>query len=112
MNRPFPDDEFHVFRHEDKLETILFSRIPCMFRHTPADFDRPQAAEEMAAETRRDVSQRFWGFASRSLARWLKRDVSAIRLPDNTNDLEEKLWAGVRASFTTALEQDDNAETA
>jgi hypothetical protein len=35
----------------------------------------------------------------------LKRDVSAIRLPDNTNDSEEKLWARVRAAFTSALEQ-------
>ena len=105
VNKPFPDDEFHVFRHEDKLDTILFTRIPCLFRHTPADFDCLQAAEEMAAETRRDEGQRFWGFARRSLARWLKRDASAIRLPDNTNDLEEKLWARVRAAFASAPEQ-------
>jgi hypothetical protein len=105
VNQPFPDDDLHVFRYEDKLDMILFSRIPCLFRRTPSDFDRLQAAEEMAAKTRRDESQRFWGFATRSMARWLKRDVSAIRLPDNTNDLEEKFWAGVRAAFTEALEQ-------
>ena len=105
VNKPFPDDELHVFRHEDMLDTILDSRIPCLFRHIPADFDCRQAAEEMAAETRRDESQRFWGFARGSLARWLKRDAPAIRLPDNTNDLEEKLWARVRAAFTSALEQ-------
>lgn len=105
VNKPFPDDEFHVFRHEDKLDTMFFSRIPCLFRHTtPADFDRLQAAEEMAAETRQE-SQRYWGFARGSLARWLKRDASAILLPDNTDGLEEEFWARIRAAFTEALEQ-------
>jgi hypothetical protein len=51
VNQPFTDDEFHVFRHEDKLDTVLFSKIPCLFQHAAADFDRLQAAEEMAAET-------------------------------------------------------------
>jgi hypothetical protein len=104
VNQPFTDDEYHVFRHEDKLDTIFFSRIPSLFRHTPADFDRLQAAEEMAAESRQD-GRRFWELARRSLARWLKRDASGIRLPHNMNELEEKFWARLRAAFTEALEQ-------
>ncbi len=104
VNQPFPDAEFHIFRHEDKLDAILFSRIPCLFRHTPADFDRLQAAEEMTAETQQD-GRRFWGLARGSLGRWLKRDASAIRLPDNTNGLEGEFWTRLRAAFTSALEQ-------
>jgi hypothetical protein len=102
LNKPFTDDEFHVFRHEDNLDTLLFSQIPCLFRHTPADFDRLQAAEEMAAETLQD-GRRFWELARRSLARWLKWDASAIRLSDNTNGLEEEFGTRLRAVFTETL---------
>jgi hypothetical protein len=55
VNRPFPDDEFHVFRHEDKLDTIFYSRIPCLFRHTPADFECLQAAR---GDGRRNSAER------------------------------------------------------
>ncbi len=104
VNRGFSDDEFHIFRHEDKVDTILFSQIPHVFRQTSADFDRLLAAEEVVTETRRD-SPRFWQLAQRSLARWKKRDVSVIRLPDNMDDLEQQFWSRVRTAFTEALEE-------
>jgi hypothetical protein len=102
VNQPFTDDEFHVFRHEDKLDTVLFSKIPCLFQHAAADFDRLQAAEEMAAETRQE-GRRFWELARRSLARWLKRDASAICLPDNRNGLEEEFWARQELRLTPSI---------
>jgi hypothetical protein len=104
VNRGFPDDEFHIFRHEDMVETILSSQIPHLLRQTSADFDRLHAAEEVVMETSQD-SSRFWQLAKRSLAKWRKCDASTIRFPNNMQDLEQQFWSRLRAAFTEALEQ-------
>jgi len=101
-NKPFPDDKLYIFRHEDKLDTILFSQIHCLFRRTTDDFDRLQAAEEMVAETRRE-GKRFWDWARGSVARWLERDVSTIRMPDNMLALEDEFWQRIDTAFREAL---------
>ena len=104
-NKPFPDDEHHVFRHEDKIDTILsLLQLPTLFRRTAADFDRLQAAEEMMMETQRD-SGRFWQFARGSLARWLKRDVNSIRLPENIQGLEGDFWQRVEDAIREANDE-------
>jgi hypothetical protein len=101
---PYQGDEFHVFRWEDKLDTILFSQLPRLFRNTTGEFDRRQAANEMVIEAKQN-SKRFWEIATRSLARRLKQDASTIRQPDNVQSLEDDFWRRMDAAVTETLEQ-------
>jgi hypothetical protein len=103
---PYPGDEFHVFRWEDKLDTLLFSQLPCLLRNTTGDFDRRQAANEMVIEAKQN-SKRFWEIATRSLAWRLKQDGSTIRQPDDMRSLEDDFWRRMDAAVTEALEQRD-----
>jgi len=105
-NRPFPDDKLFIFRHEDRLDTILYSQIRCLFRRTTGDFDRLHAAEEMVAETQRE-SKRFWGWARRSVARWLERDASTIRLPDDMQRSEVEFWQRVGQALHEGLNPEE-----
>src|SRR5580704_8105524 len=103
---PDPGDEYHVFRWEDKLDTLLFSQLPCLLRNTTGDFDRRQAANEMVIEAKQN-SKRFWEIATRSLAWRLKQDGSTIRQPDDMRSLEDDFWRRMDAAVTEALEQRD-----
>jgi len=101
---PHPDDEYHVFRWEDQLDTILFSQLPCLFRHTTGDFDRRQATEEMVIETKQG-SKTFWKIATHGVARRLKQDASTIRMPEDIQSRDNEFWQRVEDAIREALEQ-------
>jgi|HubBroStandDraft_2_1064218.scaffolds.fasta_scaffold1165182_1 hypothetical protein len=99
---PGPGDEYHVFRWEDKLDTLLLSRLPCLLRNTTGDFDRRQAANEMVIETKQN-SKSFRKIATRSMAGRLKQDASTIHQPDNVESLQDDFWRRMDAAVTEAL---------
>ena len=107
---PGPGDEYHVFRWEDKLDTLLLSRLPCLLRNTTGDFDRRQAANEMVIEAKQN-SKRFWKIATHGVARRLKQDASTIHQPDNVQSLEDDFWRKVDAAVTEALEHEPRRPT-
>jgi hypothetical protein len=56
----------------------------------------------MAARARWE-SSRYWAYAWRYLARSFGMNLSEIRLPPNTWDLEEEFWGRVDAIIGAAL---------
>ena len=56
----------------------------------------------MAARARKD-SRRYWEFARCYWSRTLGEDVSEIRLPENTWELEEEFWGRVDRHHREAL---------
>ena len=72
-----------------------------LLRQAGEDFCR-QPVDEMTARARWD-SSRYWEYARRYWSRTFAVDISEIRLPPNTWDLEEEFWGRVDAIIGEAL---------
>ena len=81
--------------------SALFVMVRRLLKHAGEDFCR-RPVDEMTARARWD-SSRYWGFARRYWARTFGLDVSAIRLPPNTWDLEEEFWGRVDSVIRDVL---------
>ena len=97
-NDPSPEDEPPAVP-EDIRRTYLYILLRRLLRR--GGFRR-QDVDEAAARARWD-SSRYWGYARRYWARTLGEDVSAIRLPMNTWELEEQFWGRVDRIIREAL---------
>lgn len=99
-NDPLPEEDAPA-GPENIRESVLFIMLRRLLRHAGEDFCR-QPVDEMAARAWWD-SSRYWGYARRNLARIIGADVSEVRLPPNTWELEEEFWARVDAIIGEAL---------
>jgi hypothetical protein len=86
---------------ENIRESVLFIMLRRLLRQAGEDFCR-QPVDEMVARARWDCS-RYWEYARRYWARTFGLDVSEIRLPRTTWDLEEEFWGRVDAIIGGAL---------
>ena len=64
------------------------------------------ANNEMVIEAKQN-SKGFWEIATRSVARRMKQDASAIHQPNNVQSLEDDFWRRMDAAVTEGLEQRD-----
>ena len=99
---PLPEEEAAAAGPKDIRENPLFIMLRRLLRHADEGFRR-QPVDEMAARARWD-SSRYWGYARRYWARTFGVDVSEIRLPPNTWELEEEFWERVDAIISEALQ--------
>jgi len=96
------EKDYLAWHWEETVEMDPDLMLYRLFEKTTDDFDRRQAAEEMIAETKQE-SERFWEVARRSFARIDKREISTVRLPENTQGLEALFWERVNAAISEAL---------
>ena len=101
-NDPLPEEDSPA-GPEKIRQSALFIMVHRLLKHADEDFCR-RPVEEMAARARWD-SSRYWEYARRYWARTFGLDVSAIRLPPNTGDLEEEFWRRVDSVIHEAFRE-------
>ena len=100
-NDPSHEEETPGPEREKTRQASVFVIVRRLLRHADEDFRRP-AFHAMAARARRDT-RRYWEFARCYWARTVGMDISGIRLPENTRELEGKFWGSVDAAISKAL---------
>jgi len=80
-----------------------------LLRHADEDFLLP-AFDGMVESARRD-SKQYWESARREWSREWGTDVSEVRLPDNTGELEDAFWGQVGAAVREAFRERGQAPT-
>jgi hypothetical protein len=100
-NDPLPDQDPPSPEPEAIRENPLLVILRRLLRHAEEDFRRP-AFDGMAARARKGT-RRYWEFARCYWARKVGVDISAIDLPVNTWELEEKFWGRVDAAIAKVL---------
>src|SRR5579863_8295444 len=100
-NDPMPDEKASPTGPQGLRGIPLLTVIRQLLVHADEDFRRP-ALDRMVASARNDT-RRSWEVARRYWARAVGADMSDIRLPSNTRQLENGFWRHVEAALSHAL---------
>jgi hypothetical protein len=95
-----PKYDYWVWYWENKLDRLI-ELLLGIYLEKHADFDRRKATEEVISDIKQDTGK-YWRLAPKSVARAIKCDIVALRVPDAPNR-EDEFWSRVTDAINEAL---------